>query len=225
MLQEIEKRQNSMKMEELNRINPQLHIQDIHDASFQTYGRIIESDIEEAILYVEKSIHPQKTVSLYLASIKDIEELSSIQKLSVMIYGYMDVMAGIVTGCNHVLNGIEYHQGSETIIAVTDFVLIVGHIWDMKGHTYDSSLCELFYVPKGTIVECYSTTLHYTPVCVSNEGFCTICMLLKHTGDSIERQGILKKKNKWFIAHCDNKEKIASGDYPGLLGEMIKINY
>ena len=36
---------------------------------------------------------------------------------------------------------------------------------------------------------------------------------------------ILKKKNKWFIAHQDNLEKIASGDYPGLLGRKIIIDH
>ncbi|MEG0277182.1 MAG: DUF4867 family protein, partial [Coprobacillus sp.] len=101
----------------------------------------------------------------------------------------------------------------------------VGHIWDMKNNTYDSSLCECFYVPKGTIVECYSTTLHYTPCCVSQDGFITVCLLSRGTGDLLEDGpiGILKKKNKWFIAHSENKEKIKSGDYPGLLGKIIKI--
>ncbi len=26
--------------------------------------------------------------------------------------------------------------------------------------------CELFYVPQGTVVELYATTLHYTPITV-----------------------------------------------------------
>ena len=116
--------------------------------------------------------------------------------------------------------------GSETIIAVTDYILVVGHIWDMQDDTYNSSKCELFYVPKGTIVECYSATLHYTPIAVSKEGFITIYLLLKGTGDILEkRKKILKKKNKWFIAHQDNLEKIASGDYPGLLGRKIIIDH
>lgn len=214
-----------MSLENIRIKNPQLQIQDVHCASFRTYGNIIDSDIRVAMDYVKNTICPDTKKGLYQPSVKELESLCDIQELSHKVYGYLDVMCGLVTGSNQVLNGIEYHQGSETIIAVTDFVLVVGHVWDMYNNTYDSSLCECFYVPQGTIVECFSTTLHYTPICVDDDGFCTICLLLKNTGDAVERQGILKKKNKWFIAHKDNKEKVESGDYPGLLGEMIKINH
>ena len=97
----------------------------------------------------------------------------------------------------------------------------------MENETYDSQKCECFYVPQGTIVECYSTTLHYTPICLSDDGFKTICLLLKGTGDNLPRPqvGILKKKNKWFIAHPENIEKVKLRDVPGLKGNMIKIKY
>lgn len=215
-----------MTLEELQKLNPQYHINDVRDQSFQTYGKIIKEDINEAISYVLSSVRPPKSGNCYIPSVDALEKLPSIRLLSQKVYGYLDVMAGVVSGDNQVLNGIEYHQGSETIVAVTDFVLVVGYLWDMKDQTYDSSLCECFYVPKGVIVECYGTTLHYTPISVSDDGFMTICLLLKGTGDSLEeRQGILKKKNKWFIAHKDNLEKIESGDYPGLKGKLIMIHH
>lgn len=134
-------------------------------------------------------------------------------------------MASVVSGHNDVLNGIEYHQGSETIIAATDYVLVVGHLWDMKDQTYDTSLCQFFYVPKGTVVECFGTTLHYTPKCVNAAGFQIVCLLLRGTGELLTNgtEGILKKKNKWFIAYIENIEKVSVGDYPGLQEEMIKI--
>lgn len=211
--------------DDLRKANQQLNIKSIYDSCFITYGKVIEEDVSDVLNYVSASVQPPKNENSYIPSVKAIEQLSSIQRISHQIYGYMDVMAGIVYGHNQVLNGIEYHQGSETIIAATDYVLIVGHIWDMKTNTYDSSLCECFYVQKGTIVECYSTTLHYTPCCVHQSGFITICLLPRGTGEDLKdgRLGILKKKNKWFIAHIENEEKIKSGDYPGLLGTMIKI--
>ncbi len=212
-----------MNLKEFQEKNPQYKIKDVHDSSFLTYGRIVNENIEEAISYVSAHFHPPKNGNNYLPSVKSLEDMSSIQTLSKKVYGYLDVMAGVVAGNNHVLNGIEYHQGSETIVAVTDFIYVVGHIWDMKGKTYHSSLCEYFYVPQATIIESYSTTLHYTPICVDESGFVTICLLLKGTGDTIERCGILKKKNKWFIAHESNIEKVESGDYPGLDGELIEI--
>ena len=113
---------------------------------------------------------------------------------------------------------------SETIIAVTDYILALGKRQDMEENDYDIEKCELFYVPKGTVVELYATTLHYTPITVK-DSFETICLLLRGTGDSCQRRGILKKKNKWFIAHKDNVEKVQAGDYPGLKGKMIHIKH
>lgn len=215
-----------MDLKTLQVLNPNYQIQSIDNESFQTFGKIIDEDINDVIAYVSTNVHPPKLGNCYQPSVLAIEQISSIQNISQKVYGYMEIMAGIVAGHNHVFNGIEYHQGSETIIAVTDYILVVGHIWDMHENTYDSSLCQIYYVPKGTVVECFSTTLHYTPICVSDEGFLTICLLLKGTGDVLDqRLGILKKKNKWFIAHSENKEKVQSGDFPGLIGNMIKIKY
>lgn len=215
-----------MDLKTLQGLNPHYSMKSIDDESFQTFGKRIDEDVNDVIAYVSTNVHPPKLGTCYQPSVLAIEQFSSIQKISQKVYGYMDVMAGVVSGHNDVLNGVEYHQGSETIIAATDYILVVGHIWDMKGNTYDSQMCEIFYVPKGTIVECYSTTLHYTPICVSDEGFLTICLLLKETGDVLkQREGILKKKNKWFIAHLENQEKIKSGDFPGLMGNLIRIKY
>lgn len=214
-----------MNLQTLQRLNPDYSIKSIKDKSFQTFGKIIDEDVSDVIAYVSTNVHPPKLGNRYQPSVPAVEQFSSVQKISQKVYGYMEVMAGVVSGHNHVFNGIEYHQGSETIIAVSDYILIVGHLWEMKDKTYDSSLCQIFYVPQGTIVECYSTTLHYTPICVSDEGFKTICMLLRGTGDTITRNDILKKKNKWFIAHVQNEEKIQSGDFPGFTGKMIDIKY
>lgn len=199
--------------------NPKYTIYPINSKEFKTYGCILKNDLQDAIDLVIANNYS----SGYLPSVEALEQLDCIKNLSKQVYGYLEAMAGVVTGNNHVLNGIEYHQCSEVIVAVTDYILVVGHRFDMEGNKYDTSNCEIFYVPQGTVIECYATTLHYTPIAVSNSGFQTICLLLKGTGDSIERSEILKKKNKWFIAHPDNTAKVADGDYPGLLGEMIEI--
>lgn len=206
-------------LEDIQKLNDQYLIKSVFDSSFQTYGSIVQENMDEAINFVKEHSFDAS----YIPSVKEVEDIPCIQKLSQKIYGYLDVIAGVVSGHNEVLNGIEYHQCSEVIIAVTDYILVVGHRWDMQNQEYDSSKCEIFYVPQGTVVECYATTLHYTPICVEDGGFQTICLLLKGTGDSAERIGILKKKNKWFIAHKDNVEKVKLGDYPGLKGKMIHI--
>lgn len=206
-------------LSKLQHINPLYQIYHVNDTEFKTYGQVLHVDMKEAIDYVKTQDYQDG----YIPSIKELEDLESIQTLSKDVYGYLDVMAGVVQGKNHVLNGLEYHQCSETIIALTDYVLAVGHRWDMDDLEYDSSLVQCFYVPQGTVIECYATTLHYTPISVNSTGFQTICLLLSGTGDSVSRRGLLKKKNKWFIAHKDNVDKVQAGDYPGLKGTMVTI--
>ena len=47
-------------------------------------------------------------------------------------------------------------------------------------------------------------------------------ILPRGTGNALPDgpKGILKKRNKWFVAHPENTAKVAAGDYPGLLGAM-----
>ncbi len=212
-------------LEKIRSLNPKLKIMPVSDDKFKCYGRIIEGDLSEAIRYVEQTVTPPLSGNNYIPDVQELDELPSIANLAQQVYGYLEFQAGTVAGQNAVLNGIEYHQCSETIVAVTDYLLIVGKRYDMVGDNYDLELAEIFYVPQGKIVECYATTLHYTPCKVDDSGFMTICLLLKGTGSPLVNgpEGILKRKNKWFIAHPDNKEKVAGGDYPGLKGEMIEI--
>ena len=73
-------------------------------------------------------------------------------------------------GDNHKLNGLEYHRSSEINIAVTDMILLLGSQQDVgTDFTYDTSKVEAFYVPAGTVVEMYATTLHYAP-CTAQPG-------------------------------------------------------
>ncbi|MBO5302810.1 MAG: DUF4867 family protein [Lachnospiraceae bacterium] len=137
----------------------------------------------------------------------------------------MDIQAGRCVGHNQELNGIEYHQGSETIIALTDLLLILGKRSNMKQNHYDLSKTELFYVEKGTCIELYATTLHYTPCQVNEDGFATICILPKGTNMPVDKTDceILTKKNKFFITHPSMTSKIEQGAKPYLSGDIVKI--
>lgn len=173
-----------MDLDTLQKLNSQYEIKDIHDLSFQTYGRVIEASCEDAINYVDiNAVSPELGTS-YQPSVSDLEQMSSIKSLALNVYGGLNLIVGIVVGYNQIHRGMEYHQGSETVIAVTDCVLVLGHVWDMQDDTYQNENSAYFYVPKVTIGECFSTTLHYTPISLSDEGFKNICFLLKGTGDA-----------------------------------------
>lgn len=200
-------------------------ILDCTDVSFKEYGKLWENISLEAVYDWVKQIEVPNNGNAYQASNKNCESLDAVKQIGKLVYGGMPFQAGPCLGHNKVLNGFEYHNGSEVAICIKPCVMFLGKIQDMEENTYDSKKAIPFYFPKGSIVQTYETTLHYTPCAIGDDIFFTICILPKGTGDNLlnGREGILKKQNKWFIAHEDNIEKIKSGDYPGLKGQMRSI--
>lgn len=215
-----------MGYQEIAARNQTMNIKKVTDSAFNSYGLVHEYDIREVIKYMEENECADQIENQYIPSKETLENLPVVQKISMDIYGGLRTQAGPCMGDNKVLNGIEYHQGSEVTIAVTDCILILGKREDMIGNTYNSAKAEAFYIAKGQTVELFDTTLHYTP-CAVKDFFVTMVILLKGTNEPLENingcNGILMKTNKWFIAHSSNQAKIEAGSYPGLLGDLIKI--
>ncbi len=216
-----------MNQKELQQKNPDKKIHSIKDTAFTVYGKIIVNDqLPQVLDMASGEITFPIEESEYRASELIFEEQSIMAWIQNYIYGGMDIQAGRCLGHNQELNGVEYHQGSETIIALSDLVLILGQRCDMKDEHYDLGKAEIFYVEKGSCVELYGTTLHYTPCQVEESGFATICILPKGTNIPIEETDckILTKKNKFFITHPQMTAKIEQGAKPYLMGEIISIN-
>ena len=88
-----------------------------------------------------------------------------------------------------------------------------------------------FYVPAGTVIEVYATTLHFCPCQVSDEGFISIVILprgtnkpLEHPRDDAGEGRLLWARDKWLIAHPE-APAVQRGAYPGLHGENYEIRY
>lgn len=137
----------------------------------------------------------------------------------------MPIEVGTCAGQNTQLLGMEYHQGSETIIAITDCLLILGKLQDMENSTYDTKSVEYFYIDAGECVELYSTTLHYAPCQITKNGFAIICILPQGTNfeSTASINPLLTMKNKFFITHPSQTKIIMSGAIPGLRGAIPKI--
>lgn len=217
-----------MNLQRIRNLNQNLNILTVNDDEFKNYGKLLNNfDFSKLIEYAENNIEIPKSGNRYIASVEEIENFDVIRDIKETIYGTLEIEAGECVGQNSALTGLEYHQGSEVTIAVTDCILIVGKIQDLNENKYDTSKCEIFYLEKGQAVELYGTTLHYTPCKVDENGFMTIVVLLNGTNSLIEKSEceILTKKNKWFITHSSQEEKIKAGSYPGLIGDMIEIKF
>lgn len=88
-------------------------------------------------------------------------------------------------------------------------------------------LVEAFFVPAGTVVEMYATTLHYAPCTAAEGGFRCVVILPAGTNTEINfplsgngEDKLMTAKNKWLIAHPDAG---IEGAFCGLIDENITI--
>lgn len=216
-----------MTLEIIRKKNSHKVINEINDKGFSRYGRILHTaGAANFVEYVTNTYEKPKKGSAYIVDIDGMHGFPVIDEIKRVVYGEMEIECGICHGHNNTLMGLEYHQGSEVNIAVTDFILALAKKEDMKENTIASERLKLFYVPAGSVIELYESTLHYCPFSCNEDGFSCVVLLLDKTNTSIPYKSgeLLVKRNKWFIAHENNVDKIAAGNVAGLLGEAITIN-
>ena len=215
-------------LNELKKRNPGLKVIDVHSEEFSTYGRIITGmDTSEMIAHAQRIKNPDSG-SMYLPSVDAFETLDIAEKIKTHFFGESKIQVGYCWGYNCVFGATEWHTSSEINIAVTPLVIIVGHIWDVKNNTVDTSKFKVFYVPAGTVLECYATTLHYCPCQVSEQGFGWVVALPEDTNTALDGEyddKLLWAKNKWLISHIENTSLIENGAVAGVTGTNIKIEY
>lgn len=201
-------------------------INHVNDAEFRPYGRVITGvNLDELLQAMESTPLPSDVV--YVPSDEELEKLSVSNLMSKSIYGDMPIQIGYCNGHNRFLNGLEYHRSSEINIAVTDMILLLGRQQDIEDdYTYDTSKTEAFFVPAGTMIEVYATTLHYAPCGVDGAGFRCVVVLPRGTNYEVTpvsnagEDRLLAATNKWLIAH---KDAHIDGAFEGLKGENIRV--
>lgn len=197
------------------------------DSAFGKYGKVREGYSIARILK-EMEHTPLSKEVLYVPSVDEMEALQEAEAFEVRAFGGLPIQIGYCNGDNHQLNAVEYHRSSEINIAVTDMILLVGSQQDIAADsTYDTSLIEAFFVPAGTVVEMYATTLHYAPCTATGEGFRCVVILPKGTNTSLNfepgstgEDRLITAKNKWLIAHEDAG---IAGAFCGLKGTNITV--
>ena len=220
-------------LERLNQVND-VTIRSVEDPEFASYGRIVTGyDFSPLLTYLEEKTEIPEAGNIYVASEPGLEAFPVMQALQNSFYGEMPIQIGYCNGRNTTYNGFEFHKGSEINVAATDFMLVLGHTWEIQNNTYRVEDAKVFFVKKGTAIEMYQTTLHLSPCRVTDEGFRDVVVLprgtntpLEHKGEAAEAEaGLLLQKNKWVIAHPNREPLIKQGAHPGLLGENKELFY
>ena len=206
-------------------------MKNVTDESFKKYCRILDLDLTEFIdVMMQKEAVAEGTV--YKASDPDFEKLPLFTTLQKEVYGDVPIEFGYCNGRNNKLNGLEYHRCSEIDIAATDLVLMLGCQQDInyENNTYETEKVEMFFIPAGTAVELYATTLHFAPSRQNNEEFRCGIVLIKDTNlplevkpaDKTGENRLLFARNKWLICHSESKPA-KNGACIGLIGKNLEI--
>jgi len=215
--------------------NRDLEILAVTDPRFARYGRILEGLVaERAVAFARRSALPGEGVT-YEPSVAGLEaDEQFVRAVSQRVYGGMEVQVGWCYGRNLQLNGLEYHKGTEVLVAVTDLVLLLGHFEDLAWReriAYDAAKVEAFFVPEGTMVELYPWCLHFAPCHVhEGTGFCALIVLPRGTNLPLDfepwREGesaLLFARNKWLIVHPEAEALVQQGAYAGIEGENPRL--
>ena len=203
-----------------------MKINKVTDPEFRKYGRVIDGyDFSKLIKAMEHTPLPEDVI--YEPSIEELEATDVAIDLKMRIYGELPIQIGYCNGHNSKLNALEYHRSSEVNIAATDMILLLGSREDVKDDfTYETSKVEEFFVPEGTAIEVYATTLHYAPCGVDGQVFKCVVVLPKGTNLDVvnthatAEDKLLAASNKWLIAHEDAH---IDGAFNGLRGENITV--
>ena len=205
-----------------------MKVYEITDEKFKKYGRVIRDADAAGILEAMKSTPCPREVD-YGPSLKALEEAKGAKETAASLFGGMPVQIGYCNGHNKKLNAFEYHRSSEINMMATDAVFMLGLEQDIEPDgTYDTGKAELFFAPRGTVIEVYATTLHYAPCNPGTEGFKVVVALprgtnLELTGQAGKREEdkMLFAVNKWLIGHPEGG--LPEGAFIGLKGENLTL--
>ncbi len=215
-------------IENLKKLNPEISFFHISDKEFETFGRVIENLDCSEILQEAKKIPFPREGSSYLPSVENFESLRISEKIKDAFFGTLPAQTGYCFGQNTLMNATEWHFSNEINIATTPLVLLLAKKSDIVDNKISSSKFKAFYLPEGTVIEVYATTLHFCPCQVSDDGFGCVVALPEGTNIPLENKTedpVLFRKNKWLLCHEENKALVEKGVVPGISGINFEIKY
>lgn len=218
-------------LEKLRTLNPDIPFYSVNDPEFRPFGRVLSFPADGLITACERNAPMLESGSKYVQDMPGVEE-KDFAAVQHSLLGESPCQIGCCWGYSNRLNCLEYHRSSEVNVAVSDLVLLLARQQDLDGFELDTRKVTAFFVPKGTVIEVYATTLHFCPCQVSDGGFRCIVILPKGVNYPLTQprpEGgdgrLLWAQGKWLIAHEENESVVSRGGYPGLHGVNYQIHY
>lgn len=216
-----------------------MEIKSVFDPAFVPYGRVWTDMPQHLIDAYVKALNEMIELPdhgrVYHASEACLENLPEASELKQLLFGGLPCELGRVAGRNTRLDALEYHRSSEFNLPATDAIFMLAPRANINHGKLDASCIQPFFVPAGTLVEFYATSMHLAPCHTDpNKGFKVLVVLPKGTNEPLTDD--LKKLkesgqadapmlcgiNKWLMAHPDSPQA-RSGAYVGLTGANIDL--
>ena len=102
-----------------------MKIQNVTDASFRKYGKVLEGYDFSALLKEMKHT-PVPDDVVYVPSVEELEALDVAKALQNKGFGGIPIEIGYCNGHNKKLNAVEYHLSSERNVYGPDLVMLIG---------------------------------------------------------------------------------------------------
>ncbi|WP_281165451.1 DUF4867 family protein [Liquorilactobacillus sicerae] len=214
-------------LERLNRINPDIQIKSIDDEEFASYGQKITLPYQEELLVdLQQTVIPERN-NVYIRNDPHLLSLSKRDVIARNFYGEQKIEIGYCNGNSYQINAFEFHNCSEINLAASDLVLFLSHRGQLREKRINTNQAKAFFVPKGTAIELYNSTMHFAPCCVWKSGFKCLVILTAGTNTPLNvphsSDELLFQKNKWLLTHAENKRMVEKNAFVGLIGKNLAI--
>nr|MDD6336439.1 DUF4867 family protein [bacterium] len=219
-------------LEHFRKQNPGKTILPVTDPAFCRFGRVLtEWDMAPLTAFADDYLKVPSSGTVYVPSDPVLEAHPTIQSLLMPFFSGLPYQVGYCNGFARRIVAMEYHRSSEFDLAVTDTLMILGDVRDVSAnYQFNTKDSVVFYLPKGTAVELYSTTLHYAPSEVHPTGFKVVCALPRTTNTPLPdgalataqaatgEHRLLAMINKYVFA-APGSDEARQGMYVGITGE------
>lgn len=217
--------------EALVKANPTIPFYKVTDPKFKDYGQILKPDPRKAaaLMTALQAKTIPETGNQYVASDATLESQPLMTDLLYQVFGGLPIEAGYCNGHSYQLNCLEWHNAPEVNVATTDICLFLGHTPKLHDDYYQVSDVAAFFIPKGTMIAIYGTTMHFAPLRTCPEGFKCLVVLLEGTNTDLSAEAAMHKDktlfkyNKWLIAHPDNAKFTDQGAFAGIIGPNLEL--
>lgn len=214
-------------LSQLQEQNQHLKIKSVADDAFAQFGQIISLPYQDKLAQQLAATDIPSSNNKYVRADQAFLADEQRQVVAREWYGEQAIEIGYCNGNSSQINALEFHNCSEINLAGTDLVLFLAHRNQLHDNQLNTNQTQAFFVPQGTAIEIYSTTMHFAPCRVWQAGFKCLVILVDQTNTPLttarKSSDLLFQHNKWLLTHQENQRMVQQDAYVGLIGKNLAV--